>query len=59
MADPVSAKKEDKTPETKPEDKYQVDLSGIEMILNIDITPEAKVEIIFDEYRRIKRILSV
>jgi hypothetical protein len=35
--------------ETKPEDKYQVDLSGIEMILNIDITPEARVEIIFDE----------
>jgi len=37
--------------DTKNKDKqqYKVDLSGIEMLLNIDVTPDAKVELIFDE----------
>ena len=30
-------------------DTYKVNLSGIEMLLNISLTPEAKIELIFDE----------
>jgi len=35
--------------ESKEKEEYKVDLSGIEMFLNIDVTPDAKVELIFDE----------
>ena len=35
--------------EDKEKEEYKVDLSGIEMLLNIKVTPDAKVELIFDE----------
>jgi len=37
------------TSETMSKEKYKVDLSGIQLLFNLEVTPEAEVQLIFDE----------